>query len=156
MRENFRLWEEISGSFAKVNHLGRVSFEFWVPITWQGKEVPSQKTMDETRKRIHPPSANPAADDTLGPNVSDADSIDRLGMSRRARNALIRCGIRTIGQLKQLAAIPQAVESLYGVGKKSAEEIRRTVEPLLTAADEDGVNQEHTDATPLHDDVGEG
>ncbi len=67
----------------------------------------------------------------VGPRLSNDVSIDVLGLSRRSRNALVRSGIRTIGALKQKAAIEGGIESLYGIGEKSASEIRQAVASLL-------------------------
>jgi len=67
----------------------------------------------------------------VGPLLSNDVSIDVLGLSRRSRNALVRSGIRTIGALKQKAAIEGGIESLYGIGEKSASEIRQAVAALL-------------------------
>lgn len=67
----------------------------------------------------------------LGPRPNNDVSIDVLGLSRRSRNALVRSGIRTIGALKQKAAIEGGIESLYGIGEKSASEIRQAVATLL-------------------------
>lgn len=65
------------------------------------------------------------------PRPNNDVSIDVLGLSRRARNALVRSGIRTIGALKQKAAIEGGIESLYGIGQKSSTEIRKAVGALL-------------------------
>ena len=68
---------------------------------------------------------------TAGPRPSNEVSIDVLGLSRRSRNALVRSGIRTIGALKQKAAIEGGIEGLYGIGQKSSSEIRKAVAALL-------------------------
>lgn len=102
--------------------------------------------MDGIQNRFQRDSV-PAIRDECRPVVRDTDSIDVLGMSRRARNALVRCGIRTVGELKRVVALPRYVESLYGIGQKSAAEIRRAVEPLLAASEID---------EPLQDDAAGG
>lgn len=65
------------------------------------------------------------------PRPNNDVSIDVIGLSRRSRNALVRSGIRTIGALKQKAAVEGGIESLYGIGQKSASEIRKAVAALL-------------------------
>ena len=60
--------------------------------------------------------------------ISDEDSIDRLVLSVRAFNCLMRAGVKTVGELKSMT--PEELESIRNMGKKGALEVVQKLQEL--------------------------